>query len=303
MSALAQTFPLDLTGKVKYEAGGIAGGHGHVGKGSYISSDGSTIIVAVKIVLIKNNITGKVTSVDLRRCSKRGRRERKVWLRPAHENVIPLLGITTDYVFPLAGPNPIAMISPWMERGDLFKALQADLPESDRLHLLLGVAKGLQHIHSLGIIHGDLYPANVLINGNGNACLTDFGLSFIRPEFLDTSYWSRTVGGAMRWRAPELLAPMSLVDIEDYIPDLTWKCDIYSFGSLALHLLSGEWPYHTSCDYKVIIHLHRRTQPPRPQTDRITDAHWGLITGCWGERDNPSSRPTAQDVVLAISAL
>lgn len=51
MSALAQTFPLDLTGKVKYEAGGIAGGHGHVGKGSYISSDGSTIIVRPCVIV------------------------------------------------------------------------------------------------------------------------------------------------------------------------------------------------------------------------------------------------------------
>lgn len=63
---------------------------------------------------------------------QRRRREEKVWQRPVHKNVVPLLGITTDYIY--LGLNLIAMISPWMERGDLFKALKTDPSVSDRLH-------------------------------------------------------------------------------------------------------------------------------------------------------------------------
>lgn len=182
------------------------------------------------------------------------------------------------------------MISPWMSQGNLFKALESDPPPERRLHLvrdvaqcvdkfvtnlsgqqLRGVAEGLEHrawtllyvqsihlqflsVHSLKIIHGDLYPvsisfvsgqtcidhlttakANVLIDDNGNACLTDFGLSFIVPDFIDTSYWSRSVGGAMRWRAPELIPASPTAEIES-AGDLTTMCDIWSFGSLALHV-------------------------------------------------------------------
>lgn len=63
-------------------------------------------------------------------------------------------------------------------------------------------------------------------------------MSFMVPYFVDTSYWSDTVGGAIRWRAPELIEPMSSGGEETkvYVPDLTWKCDIYSFGSLVLHV-------------------------------------------------------------------
>lgn len=93
------------------------------------------------------------------------RRELKVWARTHHENVIPLLGTTTDCSCPAAGPNPIAMISEWMERGNLETAMKTGLTDLECLHLvrgqfpvlddamanvaskfkLCGVAKGLEH--------------------------------------------------------------------------------------------------------------------------------------------------------------
>lgn len=72
---------------------------------------------------------------------------------------------------------------------------------------------------------------NVLINDANEACLIDFGLSYIRAEFEGTPYWSSTVGGALRWRAPELLPPK-----DDHQPVLTFKCDIYSFGCVMLQV-------------------------------------------------------------------
>lgn len=75
----------------------------------------------------------------------------------------------------------------------------------------------------------------MLIDDTGRACLVDFGLSFIKVEFEGTSYWSSTVGGAMRWRAPELLPPL-FEDVVNFKPSLTPACDIYSFGSVMLHV-------------------------------------------------------------------
>ncbi|KAF7984882.1 hypothetical protein HWV62_10871 [Athelia sp. TMB] len=175
-----------------------------------------------------------------------------------------------------------------------------------RLHLLFGAAKGLEHLHSLNIIHGDLYPPNILINANGDACLTDFGLSVIFPEFCDTSYWSRTAGGAIRWRAPELLPPSSEDDleIEAYVPVLTRHCDIYSFGSVALHVMSRKIPYHNiGCDARVILLMGLRKQPSRPPVPHLTEPYWRLVTYCWGDRGDPTSRPSIEEVLQAISTL
>lgn len=106
-------------------------------------------------------------------------------------------------------------------------------------------------VHSKGIIHGDLtgvstflafvvhlaniranFQANVLINDNQEGCLVDFGLSSIRAEFEGTSYWSSSVGGAIRWRAPELMPGGN----EEPAPVLTEKCDVYSFGCIMLQV-------------------------------------------------------------------
>lgn len=102
-----------------------------------------------------HSVTGKVTSVDRRKCCKvlsstlhqgisnnfpvqRGRREQKVWEVLADEHIVPFLGITTDFPSSFAGPNPVAMISPWMKNGDLFGALESTPPPEDtaRLHLV-----------------------------------------------------------------------------------------------------------------------------------------------------------------------
>ncbi|KZP21573.1 kinase-like protein [Athelia psychrophila] len=299
MLALARTVPRippDLTGQIVYQTTqGIEGGHGHIGRGTWTDCKGCKYPVAVKIIMIRNNDTGKVTSADCRKLYKRARRERNIWERLEHENIVPLRGITTDCPFPFAGPNPIAMISPWMEGGNLFQALEAQ-PFTEALirlrlrgltgrskYKLGGVARGLEHLHALEIIQGDLYPANVLIDSKGNACLTDFGLSFMVPAFLDTSYWSRNIGGAMRWRAPELLPPTSPEEIENYA-------------------MSGKKPYfNIECDSSVILYLSHRIQPTRPP--QLADSYWNIITRCWGEREKPSSRPNAQELVNAISDL
>ena len=85
----------------------------------------------------------------------------------------------------------------------------------------------------------------MLISNEHHACLTDFGLSRILAEFEGTSYWSSTVGGALRWRAPELLPEQeeAVEEEEDGTekrkengPVLTFECDVYSFGCVMLQV-------------------------------------------------------------------
>lgn len=90
-------------------------------------------------------------------------------------------------------------------------------------------------VHTTEIIHGDLTGTNILIDENRNACLTGFGLSAIKAEFEGSSYWSSTVNGSMRYRAPELLPPID-GDLYDFAPIVTSACDIYSLGSVMLQV-------------------------------------------------------------------
>lgn len=108
-------------------------------------------------------------------------------------------------------------------------------------------------VHSQGVIHGDLTTCNVLINDEGSACITDFGLSIVQAEFQGTSFITvRThiacqlrfiliklqsmVGGAIRFRAPELL-PTTDTSLKDkFTAVLTFQCDVYSLGSVFLEV-------------------------------------------------------------------
>ncbi|KAF7986582.1 hypothetical protein HWV62_26344 [Athelia sp. TMB] len=83
-----------------------------------------------------------------------------------------------------------------------------------------------------------LLISNVLINAQGRACLSGFGVSVIRAEYEPegASFLASTVDNAMRYRAPEIMAPMPLEGIDGYVPHLTLQCDVYSLGSVALHV-------------------------------------------------------------------
>ncbi|EEF33744.1 Protein kinase APK1A, chloroplast precursor, putative [Ricinus communis] len=98
-----------------------------------------------------------------------------------------------------------------------------------RISLVLGAARGLAKIHeeysTSRIPHGNLKSSNVLLDKNGVACISDFGLSLL----LNPVHAIARMGG---YRAPE----------QAEIKRLTQKADVYSFGVLLLEVLTGRAP-------------------------------------------------------------
>lgn len=111
---------------------------------------------------------------------KRVFQELHLWSKLSHENIVPLLGITTIFDF------TVSIVSEWMGKGDAHSYIQNR--SIDPRPLLVGIACGLNYLHCHPIFHGDLKGTNVLISDDGRALLCDFGLSF-----LVTSTFSMTV--------------------------------------------------------------------------------------------------------------
>ena len=59
------------------------------------------------------------------------------------------------------------------------------LPEDKAIQIARQICAGLAAAHDVGVLHRDLKPANVMIDENGNARITDFGLAGLTEEFAD----------------------------------------------------------------------------------------------------------------------
>jgi serine/threonine protein kinase len=99
----------------------------------------------------------------------------------AHPNILRVLesGIVAGMPY-LAMPNVEAV--PLAER-----LAAGQIAPGQVEHLVTQVAAALQYAHQNGVTHGALSPANVLVDGSGNALLTDFGLADLRSSSAETA--------------------------------------------------------------------------------------------------------------------
>ncbi|KAG2349256.1 kinase-like protein [Suillus weaverae] len=225
---------------------------------------------------------------------KRITRELRICASLKHANILPVYGYTYGF-----GPF-IAIVCPWAENGDLTTYLAhkgETLTLVRRFQILRDIIAGLQYLHANSVIHGDITGPNVLINGDGTACVADFGLALMYSEAISASQasWTSTLKGNMRWMAPELL-----VEQEDgSSPRPSKQSDIYSFGGIMLQLrvqvLTNKIPYyHLSSDAAIILCIAKSQKPCRSRYPVLPDEHWKIIEQCWST--DPQVRPSTEKV-------
>ncbi|KAI6044497.1 kinase-like domain-containing protein [Pisolithus marmoratus] len=198
-------------------------------------------------------------------------REVHLWSKLHHENILPLLGITTDFDFTMS------IISPWMERGDARRYVQNI--NIDPRPLIEGIARGLHYLHNCEpgpVFHGDLKGANVLISDDHRPLLADFGFSYLTNSSFSMPLPEDT-GGTIRWMAPEMFEEL-----------FTRKDPFYRFRGQA-----------------AIITRILTSPPDRPTDDdtcrRMTEQWWSLLSLCW--KIDPGMRPTMPYIIEMIDRI
>ena len=115
---------------------------------------------------------------------------------------------------------------------------QSKITVETKLSILHDVSLGLSHLHARrpAVIHRDLSSNNVLLSkGHVVAKISDLGMArMIRDDSKQTKSRLTTAPGTLNFMPPEAL------DEED--PVYGTPVDVFSFGGIALHLFSEEWP-------------------------------------------------------------
>jgi eukaryotic-like serine/threonine-protein kinase len=207
--------------------------------------------------------------------------ERTVALKVLHERLVAQADVVERFsreaklVAGLSHHNIVAVIdrgeylgSPFIVleyiSGENLKQLlvrQGPLPVERALELTIEIAEGLAFAHQKGFVHRDVKPQNVLLNGKGEAKVTDFGIA--RPlEAQEGETQTGTVLGTCDYISPEQAQGRRVDE----------RTDIYSLGIVLYELLTGEMPFAGENFVAVAMQHINATPPPvtlaRPEVPR-----------------------------------
>ncbi|KAK8472565.1 hypothetical protein PHAVU_002G242600 [Phaseolus vulgaris] len=259
------------------------GGFGSVYKGQL--SDGT--LVAVKQLSSKSRQGNRefLNEIGLISCLQ-------------HPNLVKLHGCCIE-------GDQLMLVYEYMENNSLAHALfsskdQLKLDWPTRLRICIGMAKGLAFLHEesrLKIVHRDIKASNVLLDGNLNPKISDFGLARLDEE--EKSHITTRIAGTIGYMAPEYAL----------WGHLSYKADVYSYGVVVLEIVSGKCNqnYMPSdncvCLLDKACHLQRTGNLIELVDERLgsevnpTEAIILMNVALLCTQVSPSHRPTMSEVV------
>jgi serine/threonine protein kinase len=178
-------------------------------------------------------------------------REPRLAAMVEHPNVLPIYDAGEER------DGTLWMAMRWVDGPNLGRLLRAHGPLAPEraLHLLRQAASALDAAHAKGLIHRDVKPENILVEGmppDEHVYLTDFGLT--RRISSGRFTGSGVFLGSVHYAAPEVIAGRS---------DLDGRTDVYSLGCVLFQCLTGEVPFPQPSDIAA-LYSHLNAEPPEP---------------------------------------
>jgi len=121
------------------------------------------------------------------------------------------------------------------------------------LSLAIAITTAVARAHARGLIHKDLKPANILLNVDGQAFLTGFGIASRSPRERQVPQPPAVLAGTLPYMAPEQTGRMNR--------SIDSRSDLYALGITLFELLTGRLPF-TATDPMDWVHCHIARRPP-----------------------------------------
>ncbi|HSN34069.1 MAG TPA: serine/threonine-protein kinase, partial [Ideonella sp.] len=195
------------------------------------------------------------------RLAERMAQEREILAVLDHPNIARIYdaGVTAD------GQPYLALEYVEGERIDAY-AKRLRLGVRERVALFLQVTAAVAHAHARLVVHRDLKPGNILVTGEGQVRLLDFGIAKLIAANADGAPLELTAP-AQRALTPQYAAPEQILG-----QPIGTAADIYSLGVVLYELLTGELPYKPRrASAAALEETIVSAEPPRP-SQRTADA-------------------------------
>ena len=215
--------------------------------------------------------------VSNKRAYAQVKQEALVSLKLTHSNIVAVRAFEEE------GGNPF-LVMDYIEGRTLddYLAEKGKLGEEETVGLLKPVAAALDYAHSQGVVHRDVKPGNVMIDGAGHPYVLDFGIAREVQETM-TRVTGKLSSGTLMYMSPEQLhgaAPKSAQDV-------------YSFAAMVYECLKGEPPFSRGQIEYQIEH-----DAPEPLSRHIAICR-GVMAGL---EKTPEARPSTCAAVLESGA-
>ena len=166
---------------------------------------------------------------------------------------------------------------------------EGKLPAAEAARIALECARALAAAHAVGVVHRDIKPANILLDANGNATVTDFGIALVTSRPARELIGSTT--GTPHYMSPE----QSLGEQVD------GRSDVYALGVVLYEMLTGACPFPGRNATEVIAKHISAPIPKLSEREPETPvALVRLVERMLGK--DPAGRPTAGELVKELTA-
>ncbi len=166
-----------------------------------------------------------------------------------HRNIVPVhdYGEYNGQPYIVMRYMPGGSVDDLLKNGSIELETVADIIEQ--------IAPALDYAHSKQVLHRDLKPSNVLLDDDGGAYLTDFGIARVLGEPAHSGITTQGVVGTPSYMSPEQAQGLPL----------DGRSDIYALGVMLFELVTGRRPFESDTPYGIAV-LQVTAPPPSPRS-------------------------------------